>query len=417
MTLLTWVRDWLRNHRYYTWILLLALVLRSLWGIAVPVIPLADSYAYDVFAQNLVNCQNYGWTCHEPSAYWPVGTSFIYSLFYHVFGHSYWPIVIFHILVALITIGLTIGLAEGWFGRQVAALAGIFMAIWPSQVQMTTILASEPIFNALVMAVLVIWLNNHWNLWARSAIGGMLLAAACYLRPTALLIPILLLFSRYVSTQQIKRSLISTGIMLTLMGLLIAPWSLRNYQAFGKFVLISTNGGANFWMGNNPESTGAAMLLPSDTNEMNEAERDHYLNEKAKAYIKEKPMLFIKKFFKRIFDTHSRESISVVWNEDGLISRYGKSILMPLKLLNLMYWLFMLALGLLGVCVLITQSGFLSTIAHPSVLLWFYYVIVHAVTVSQDRYHFPSIPMIAILAGFSTFFLIKQFGNRFHRSE
>jgi 4-amino-4-deoxy-L-arabinose transferase-like glycosyltransferase len=405
----------MENRRYYYWILLLALVPRILWSVAVPVIPLADSYAYDVFAQNLVNCQNYGWTCHEPSAYWPVGTSFIYSLFYQVFGHSYGPIVIFHILVALVTIGLTMVLADRWFGRQVAALAGVFMAIWPSQVQMTTILASEPIFNALVVVVLVIWLNNNWNLLARGAIGGVLLAGTCYVRPTALLIPILLLFSSYIDTRQIKRSLVSTGIMLTLMGILIAPWSLRNYNAFGEFVLISTNGGSNFWMGNNPESTGAAMLLPSDTNDMNEAERDRYLNEKAKAYIKEKPILFVRNFFRRIFDTHSRESISVVWNEDGLISRYGKSIIMPLKLLNLIYWVFMLALGLLGIFLLVAQSGFLSTIAHPPVLFWFYYVIVHGITVSQDRYHFPSIPMIAILAAFATFFLIKKFAGRFHR--
>ncbi len=401
-----------QDRRYYFWILLLALVLRVLWSLLVPVVPLSDSNAYDVFAQNIVNCNNYGWNCTEPSAYWPVGTSFIYSIFYRIFGHTYAPIVIFHIVISLVTIGLTMYLAEQWFGRRVAALTGIFMAVWFSQVQMTTILASELIFNTLVIAALVIWLYQDLNLWLRSAIAGVLLAGACYVRPTALLIPILLLFARYVSTREIKRSLIATGIMFAFMGLLIAPWSLRNYNTFGQFVLISTNGGANFWMGNNPQSTGEYMEPPAETNGMNEAARDTYLKEQAKAYIKENPLQFVAKSFQRVVITHSRESISVEWNKDGLVSRYGDKVLVLLKLLNLAYWLLMLALGLTGAVLLVQKLGILPAIAHPTILFWGYYAMIHAATVAQDRYHFPSIPMIAILAGFTALWLMERFGDK-----
>ena len=56
-------------------VLTTALVLRVAWGILVPVVPVADSNAYDVFARVLTEHGVYGWTPGEPSAYWPVGTS------------------------------------------------------------------------------------------------------------------------------------------------------------------------------------------------------------------------------------------------------------------------------------------------------------------------------------------------------
>ena len=38
--------------------------------------------------------------------------------------------------------------------------------------------------------------------------------------------------------------------------LVIGPWTVRNYAAYGHFVLIATDGGVTFWTGNNPLSPG-----------------------------------------------------------------------------------------------------------------------------------------------------------------
>ncbi len=401
-----WKKNLIGDKLAYFWILISGLLFRFFWAISVPVKPVSDSHAYDTFAQNLANCQNYGWTCDEPSAYWPVGTSFIYSLLYRLFGHHYLPIVIIHILIALVTIALTMYLAEMWFDRQIAVMSGVFLAIWPSQVQMVTILNSELIFTAVVVIALSVWLTERWNLFIRAGVTGSLLAAACYVRPTALLIPALLLFIRYVSTRQIVQTLKATAIMLVVMGLLIAPWSLRNYGEFGEFVVISTNGGANLWMGNNPESTGGYMPLPPEVDGMTEVQRNTYLKNQAKDYIKENPLLFIKNSTKRVIVTHSRESIGIVWNEEGIVSRYGERVLMPLKLLSSFYWIVMLTAAILGIVLLFARYGVLATIAQPTVLFWLYYAAIHGVIVAQDRYHFPSIPMIAVLA---SFFLCSQY--------
>jgi hypothetical protein len=308
------------------------------------------------------------------------------------------PIIIFNLLLAGLTIGLSIYLAERWFGRRTAALTGILLACWISQIQFTTVLASEQLFTTSILVGLTLWSQETINIWGRAALVGGILAAASYVRPTAMLIPVLLMFLRYLSTRKVKENLVATFVMFLVMGLLIAPWSIRNTQAFGQFVTISTNGGANLWMGNNPASTGAYMDMPPEVSEMNEAQRDQYLKSLAVAHIKAQPLLFATRTIQRIITTHDRESIGVAWNEQGLSSRYGQWILTPLKLLNQLYWIPMLGLGLAGIVHLGLQQGWLTVLCHPTVLMWGYFTAVHAAIVAQDRYHFPRIPMIALLA-------------------
>lgn len=391
----------LKIKPYYLWIALTALVLRVIWAIAVPVVPIADSAAYDTFAHNLAFCNNYGWDCQAPSAYWPVGPSFVYSLFYKLFGHTYLPIVLLNIGLGVVTILLTMHLAERWFERRTAALTGILLALWVSQIQFTTVLASEQLFTTLIVAALVIWSNESINIWGRAALAGSVLAAASYVRPTAILLPLVLMFIRYTTTRRVIETVKATVVMFLVIALLVAPWSIRNTQAFGQFVTISTNGGANLWMGNNPASTGEYMDLPPEVVNMNEAQRDKHLKSLAVAHIKENPVLFVRRTINRLVVTYSRETISVAWNEAGLKQRYGQWIITPMKLLTQLYWIPMLCLGVLGVTLLGIREGWLKALTHPTVLLWGYFTAVHAVIVAQDRYHFPSIPMIAILASYS----------------
>jgi ABC-type branched-subunit amino acid transport system permease subunit len=64
-----------------------------------------------------------------------------------------------------------------------------------------------------------------------------------------------------------------------------------------------------------------------------------------------------------------------------------------------LYWYAVLGTALMGLYLLMRRAGFVATASHLVVLLWAYFAAIHAVTVSQDRYHFVSIPLIAALAG------------------
>jgi hypothetical protein len=105
----------------------------------------------------------------------------------------------------------------------------------------------------------------------------------------------------------------STAIGISL--LLVLPWTIRNYDTFGAFVLVSANSGFNFYMGNNPQATGefqqglptaeSATIDSARTKYYREhpshVERDSYLFSIGKQWIFAHPMdalkLDMKKFY------------------------------------------------------------------------------------------------------------------------
>ena len=376
----------------------LALILRAGWALMVPVAPVSDGFAYNLLAQNLANGTGYCWAPGVPTAYWPVGTSFIYSLFYRVFGLGFTPIVVFNIFISLGTVWLTMILAERWFGPRVALVTGVLFAAWPVQIEFTTVLASELIFNFLVVLLLVVWEQPRLNTWLKAALVGLLGAATCYIRPVGLFLPAILYAISINRERRFVLPVLKAGVAFGVMALAIAPWSLRNERVFGKFEMISTNGGTNLWMGNNPDGPGITKDLPAETLKMQEAERDVYLGRVARTYMREYPGRFLMRTLKKALWLHDHETIGVHWNLVALERKFGEAGIWRLKLLSDLYWWAMLPLGFAGVCLLLMRQGGWVLVTSPPVVLWAYFTTLHAVIVVQDRYHFPSAPFIGILA-------------------
>lgn len=405
-----------------TWfgILALALVLRVAWLVAVPMEPVSDSARYDFFAQRIA--KGLGYTdivdgAAEPTAYWPVGPSFLYSVPYRITGPEsgsrFLAASILNLLLGVGSVALLMLVAKRWFSPRVAALAGLLLACWPSQIQFTTVLSSETPMIFFMLAALAAWYAERPPTWLRGILAGIFLAAACYMRPTALLIPAGLalhdLLRRPAKLNTIARTAIATVLMLAC----IAPWTYRNYTAFDDaFVPISTNGGSNFWMGNNPQTTGGYMPAPPVENYGGEPQRDAALKDEALAYIRAEPLAFAKRTAIKAVRLHERESIGVTWNEPSLTRTaestadalglpadpWAARIVLGVKLISNIFWWFVVIAGALGIVRLALSGAWLAALLNPATLAWFYFTAVHAITVIQDRYHFASIPMIAILA-------------------
>jgi hypothetical protein len=113
-------------------------------------------------------------------------------------------------------------------------------------------------------------------------------------------------------TQFLKGYALSIGIML----LCVLPWTIRNYQVFHSFVLVSSNAGFNFYMGNNPRASGEFQLDTTASTEAiaddslrtkyfaehtSDVERDSYLMRTGLTWVKTHPAeaawLWVKKFF------------------------------------------------------------------------------------------------------------------------
>ncbi len=388
--------------KQYVTILAIALLFRVTWVVVVPVIPVSDAGRYDTFARSLATGDGYV-NDAGPTAYWPVGPSFLFSLLYRVLGweHAgrYLPIAMLNVALGTATVALTMTLARRWFSRDAALGAGLLLALWPSQIEFSTVLASETPFIFLMLAALTIWCAKRPQVWLRGALAGVALAAACYMRPTALLLPAVFGLSRLVSHPRDRfATLGGTAAMAGVVIALVLPWALRNQRVFGEFVPISTNGGVNLWMGNNPETTGFYQAFPGD-GFTNEADRDRQARDQAIEYISAHPLAFLGRSVVKFIRLHERETIGVHWNIEGLQRRFSPAAISAIKWAGNLYWWAMLLLAIVGIVRLVLNRRFTAWIALPPIVIWVYFAVVHAVTVIQDRYHFAFIPCIAILAG------------------
>lgn len=379
-------------------VIALAAAVRLVWAVVVPVVPVSDALAYDTFARNVAAGGAYGWTPDNPSAYWPVGASFMYSLLYRVWHPDTWgyaPATALNFVLGMAVVVLSMLLANRWFGRRAALVTGVLAAFWPFLVQFTTILASESVFTALCLGALVAWPERGHGATARLLICGLLVALATYVRPTALLIPVALAGALFLTDRNLLNAIRRLIVVYAVVVMALLPWTLRNYHHFGKPILVSTNGGPNLWMGNNPATTGFYQDLPPKPDHLSEPDFHRQLGREAVAYIRSDPVGFVKRSAIKAVRLYERETIGVGWNMEGLKQVLPDKAITAIKVGGQGYYLGALALAIAGWMLFARSAGLWRALLHPATVMIAYFTVVHAVVVIQDRYHFPVIPMLA----------------------
>ena len=384
----------------FLYILVLSMLLRLFWLLFIPINPVSDSIMYDVFAQSISQGNGYAYPDGSLTAYWPVGTSAIYATLYYVFGHTFTVISMFNLFIGVISTALVMLLAERWIDRKSAIFAGLIYALWPSQIQFTSVLASELIFNCFVLAGLFLWPRPTNLKLFPLVLATSFFVLACYVRPIALLIPFILITLQFLNQHTFKSTLKTTICVAITMTILIAPWSLRNHHIFNDFVLISTNGAPVLWMGNNPDSDGGYMPLP-ELEFASEVERSNYFKQQAFEHIRAEPTLFLKRCFVRLVDYYKSETIGVHWNKTSIEQSLGGNWLLPLKIHSTVYWSLILLLAIAGGYHLHKQTNKKKLyFENPMFSLIAYFTFIHMIIASGDRYHFPIIPFMAVLSGY-----------------
>jgi hypothetical protein len=165
-------------------------------------------------------------------------------------------------------------------------------------------------------------------------------------------------------------------------------------------------------MGNNPESTGEYMPLPTDISFESEVERAKYFKQKAVNHIIDEPSLFFKRMGKRFIDYYRSENIGVVWNTGGIKHSELEGYVFPLKLISSGFWILVVLLSVYSLISLIKRDGLFQTLLiTPIPVLLIYYTSLHMIIASGDRYHFPIIPLLAVLAAYSFQSIYKKLNN------
>lgn len=375
-----------------------ALLLRFIWLIFVDIEPVSDGDMYREFSYQIARGVGYAYPSGQLTAYWAVGTAAFYGLIHFVFGFSDLPIGIANVAIGVGIVYLSYTLALRYFDATVAAIAAWLVALWPVLIQFTTVYASELLFIFFFLAALNAWASTKVSLIWKPVLWGALLCVATYIRPTVLPLFVVLPAIDLWRSRDLRSVVISTVIAAATAAALFSPWLVRNQEVFGAPVLVSTNFGANLWMGNNPQSNGGYTPLP-DINIANEVARDQYFKKEAMHFIRANPLKYAKLTLRRLVITYDRETIGVAWNEPALVRLVGEGALPFIKLISTLYWWLLVAAAIFGLGAALRCRKI--DIFNPLLVTSGLFFVVPLLTVGQDRYHMPMNPFLAMFAAFA----------------
>lgn len=196
----------------------------------------------------------------------PLYPYFLGSL-YALFGRRYLAVRMVQVAISAGSCVLLFLLGGSVLGRRAGLVAALLMAGYWAFVYFATELREVVLLVFLHLAFLLAMLGLRARPSAgRALLCGALLGLAALGKPNVLLfVPIAVGWAVMVPGNRTRRTraLLGTWLALGTM-LVVAPVTIRNALCGGDFVLISSNGGINLYIGNNPQSTGYSVDLPAE---------------------------------------------------------------------------------------------------------------------------------------------------------
>jgi 4-amino-4-deoxy-L-arabinose transferase-like glycosyltransferase len=170
-----------------------------------------------------------------------------------VFGKSYIALRLFFAILGAATCVLGYLLAERLFDPVVAFIAGSLMAIYPYYVYLFALFEYPQPFFIFIMAAVFLLLYRYMQSKRASTLflSGLCLGLGILSVPTALVFAPLLLVCLWIWLGRLSQALRHGLILLVAIAIPVGSWAVRNYLAYGEFVLVNQAAGTNFWVANN----------------------------------------------------------------------------------------------------------------------------------------------------------------------
>ncbi len=392
-TILSELRSCPRSLFY---VLVLGLSLRLLF-IALNQRPLiSDEREYDSLAYSLSTSTSYSFD-GAPTAYRPIGYPAIVGALYYMVGHHATAVKCFQAVLDIGTAFLLYLLLTSYSNRIRVLAAGLWSFYIPA-VLYTNLLMSETASAFLLTLTAFLALRNSEIQYRTLTATGICFGMLVLIKPGVIVLPILLLF--LLPKLNIARKSLYPATLAFL--LVLAPWIARNFVLFDRFAL-SSNGGINLLIGNNPHATGAYGITFDPEilrDSKGEFDTDRLALRWASSYIAQHPVQFALNAAKKLGRFFESEGGLLVLTfhsdpENAAVhysSKYSSIPLLLTLLTNLPYFL-LLTLGIFG---------FLAS--HEDPIWWFTlavlgsWLIVHLVYFGGGRFHFPIMPFAAVFA-------------------
>jgi len=250
-------------------IALIALAVRVAYIVEVRAHPLmttttGDPQVYDLRALEIAGGQ---WAADDVFFHSSPIYPYILGVIYAIFGQSYTAVRIIQSLFGVGSCLLLWSITRTLFGPKQGLIAGVIAALYAPFIffDAEILMITYVIFFALLSVWLLLRCRSQGKLWPALAAGAAIGVSALGKPNMLLFTPVAAvwiwwLFRRSERAQETLRT-----VALIIIGtvVVIAPMTIMNAVIADDFVLTSSNGGINFWIGNNHGADGT-FLVPQN---------------------------------------------------------------------------------------------------------------------------------------------------------
>jgi len=294
----------------------LALLLRVIAALVLGSNRVTWDYEYEAIADNLVKHGTYAYSFYglgplRPTSFMPPVYPLFLALLRWCTGDIPWLYKVFQIVISSLTVLVLYALTYDLSGKEIPSLlAGLIMAVYPPLVAygISINTVTFETFFVIVGIWSVLRAVKRNSVFAASLVGLTLSLAALTRATWLALLLLLLIWMVAYPTSKPRRRMRQVVVLIIVAVLVLSPWIVRNYLLHGKVVVTSTNGGLNFWIGNNPNATGE-YIFPTRINrdlvlsvaDRPELERDRVFYAQGLAFVRRNPYRFLSLFCKKLF--------------------------------------------------------------------------------------------------------------------
>ena len=199
------------------------------------------------------------------------------------------------------------------FNKKTGIIGAIFCIFHPGLIIYSTTKLHDLVLVAFMFCLLILTVLKFEKdlTYQRSIFIGILMGLCILARASIVLfIPLFLI---WLDRKDIRGRWLKSLVIISITGIVILPWIIRNYYIHREFVFIQAPS-INLWVGNNIHATGGNYLkdgrmvleaMPEDfVNKVyaaDELTKDKIFKEEVYKFIKAHPYKFISLFFKKLY--------------------------------------------------------------------------------------------------------------------
>jgi len=332
---------------FLLYVIFFGITSRLIWAQIADIRLIGDAYSYYIHAQQMLVSGYFGFPGGEPDVHWPPGYSFVLYLFFALFGINVESIIFVNILLFILTIVGVFYATKKIYGASAAKFSALIILVWPNYLFLSATGAKEAVICAILPWLVLLFISQlEKPVWYKPVLIGFLLGLSVLTQPSTILLYGVVVFIYALMRQQLFNMIKLSIMAFIAMSITIAPWTVRNYINFDRFIMVSVNGGDVFYRANNPNSLPGYNPPTADSplSHLPSIEKDKLGYKLGFEWIKNNPMDFASLSIKKAVLYFGNDDTSL-WQTIDNPSNSNKGLLYyVLLVLTNAYWLLILLL-------------------------------------------------------------------------